>query len=60
SPELADSLGIPVDSNPLLLGIVSDATGEEFVLVAYVPDNVENTVFVTLQVFGCGLVEVLP
>ena len=60
TPELADSLGIPVNSEPLLLGIVSDATGEEFVLVAYVPENMADSVFATLRVFSCELVEVLP
>ena len=60
STELADTLGIPEGSVPLLLGIVTDGSGEELVLVAYVPDNVQETVFVTLRLPNCELVEVLP
>lgn len=60
SPDLAETYGIPVDSSPLLLGLVSDADGQEFVLVAYVPEDASATVLATLQVYICELVEVLP
>lgn len=60
TPEVADDLGVPVDSDPLLLGIVADENGEELVLVAYVPADGSDPVFATFRAFGCELVEFIP
>lgn len=59
TPEIASIWGIPVDSEPLILGLVTNAEGENLVLVAYVPENAAETVF-TAQRFGCSLIVVLP
>jgi hypothetical protein len=60
TPEIAPTLGIAVDSEPLLLGIVVVPSGKELILVAYVPEDVDETVFATHFAYRCGLVEVLP
>ncbi len=60
SPLIAPELGIVIDSAPLILGIVSTSGGEELALVAYVPEDTNETVFVTHQLFSCDVVEVVP
>lgn len=60
SPEVAPGLGIPIESEPLLLGLVVTPLGQELILVAYVPESVEETVFVTQEGYFCEVVEVLP
>jgi hypothetical protein len=60
APEIASRLGLPEGSEPILLGVVSDEqTGEELLLVAYVPADVAETVFVTQRGFSCDIVETL-
>ncbi len=60
SPDIAPQLGIPVDSDPIVLGVVTDDTGEEFALVAYVPDAFDEAVFATVSITFCEVVELLP
>ena len=60
SPDFAPALGIPIDSEALLLGLVATSIDEELVLVAYVPEDVDETVFVLQQAYFCEVVEVLP
>lgn len=55
----AAALGLPEDSEPILVGIVYDDTGEEFLLVAYVPADVGETVFVTQRINSCEVVATL-
>jgi hypothetical protein len=60
SPEMAVKLGLPDESEPILLGIVGDAaTGEEFLLVAYVAEDINETVFVTQRSYSCDVVATL-
>ena len=59
SPTIAPTLGIPLESEPLLLGSVVDASGEEFLLVAYVPEDIGGTVFVTQRSYSCEIIAVL-
>jgi hypothetical protein len=43
-----------------LLGTVADAaTGEEFLLVAYVPADINQTVFATQRTLSCDIVTIL-
>lgn len=58
--EVAARLGLPEVSEPVLLGVVVDAeTGEELLLVAYIPGDVEDTVFVTQRGFSCDIVRIV-
>jgi hypothetical protein len=60
SPEIATQLGLPEKSEPVLLGVVADAaTGEEFLLVAYVAEDINETVFVTQRNHSCDIVATL-
>jgi hypothetical protein len=60
SPQMATQLGLPEKSEPVLLGVVADAaTGEEFLLVAYVGEDVNETVFVTQRNHSCDIVATL-
>jgi hypothetical protein len=57
---MAVKLGLPEESEPILLGIVGDAaTGEEFLLVAYVAEDINETVFVTQRSYSCDVVATL-
>ncbi len=60
SAETAAERGIVPESVPFILGTVTDAAGQELVLVAYAPDDVTETVFVLHVPFGCEVVETLP
>ncbi len=62
TPDIAAELGLPADSDVLILGIVGSDIGEELVLVAFTPQPVSLTVFTTYRIAGstCELVEVLP
>ncbi len=60
APDAAVRLGLPESSQPILLGTVADATtGEEFLLVAYVPADVNETVFATQRSLSCDIVTIL-
>jgi hypothetical protein len=60
APEAAVRLGLPESSQPILLGTVADAaTGEEFLLVAYVPADINQTVFATQRMLSCDIVTIL-
>jgi len=60
SPEMAVGLGLPEESEPILLGVVADAaTGEEFLLVAYVAGDINETVVVTQRGLSCDVVATL-
>ncbi len=60
SPDVAAQLGLPDESEPILLGVVADAaTGEEFLLVAYVAGDPNETVFVTQRGRSCAIVATL-
>ncbi|MGA9597475.1 MAG: hypothetical protein WBV06_15045 [Acidimicrobiia bacterium] len=59
SSEFAPEFGLPENSTPIALGVVTDTTGEELVLVAYVPEDVTRSVFVTMRSPGCELVATL-
>jgi hypothetical protein len=54
--EFDPSLGLPNDAEPIVLGMVTGTSGEQLFLVAYVPPDVEQTVFVTMRSPGCDLV----
>ncbi len=58
--EIAPSLGIPVDSEPFLMGLTGDGTGEEYLLVAFVPESIENTVIASVSIELCSVIELLP
>jgi anti-sigma factor RsiW len=60
SAEIAPLHGIPSGSEPVIVGLVTTERGEELVLVAYMPEDAQKTVFVTHQVEPCGVVAVLP
>lgn len=49
---------IPANGEPLLMGTVVDDTGEELFLVAFVTEELDQTVFVTLRPLDCHLVVV--
>ena len=56
----AGDVGLPDNSEPIVMGVVSDDNGEEFVLVAYVPADLDLTVFGIHRPTQCDLVELLP
>ncbi len=57
--EISAELGVPAESDPVILGIVTSAEGEDLILVAYVPEDVEETVFVVHRL-PCLDLELLP
>ena len=57
--EVASIYGLPADSDPVMLGIVTTEAGEDVVLVAYVPAVPEETVFATVSP-DCASIEPLP
>jgi len=57
--EVAAIWGLPVDSSPVIMGTVVDDLGGELLLVAYVPENIADTVFATVTP-GCAEILLLP
>jgi len=52
-------LGIPAAAEPVVVGGVTADDGESLVLVAYIPEEISETVFVTTSLADCGIEVVL-
>ena len=59
SPEVAPEYGIAPNSLPLVQGLVSNGSGEQLVLVAYVPEDIEQTVFIAHRSWVCEVAAVV-
>ena len=58
--EQAAALDIPASSQPMLVGLLAGDDGEERLVVAYVPDDVTETVLVVVTYPGCELFQTVP
>jgi hypothetical protein len=50
---------LPANGEPIVIGSVADGSGEQLLLVAYVTEEIEHTVFVTLRPADCRVVTIL-
>ncbi len=60
SGEAAGEWSIVPESEPFILGLTLAETGEEFILVAYVPNDATQTVFLLHDPATCQVVAALP
>lgn len=60
STQVADELGIPADSEALLVGMLTNELGEELPVIAYVPAVVNETVLVVVTYPECTVVQTMP
>lgn len=58
--QLATDMGIPVTHEAIAVGLLAGDDGEERLVVAYVPTDVDETILVVVTYPGCEVFETLP
>jgi hypothetical protein len=58
--QLATDLGVPATHEAIAVGLLAGSDGEERLVVAYVPTDVDDTILVVVTYPGCQVFETLP